>query len=220
MRAEGQSWDPRPGLGMRLGRPHPGRLARGAPPPCWGGGEVRKKEAGLRLAPAPGFVPPAGPAHGSCPVMLRVGRAYGLTKAGAELRETQVGAGPGLRSDRVAARKKWRLTGPRRSAGASRAPWRKAGAPAALQCHQRNGFHMSGPKEKGGNGRLSRAGQEGVGYYGGGRAWATEVMGRTGEGPKDCFLSFSPPSPTSPSGLLKLLRLIGSFPFILFFPGR
>lgn len=36
VRADGRSWDPRPGLGMRLGRPHPGPLAPGAPPQCWG----------------------------------------------------------------------------------------------------------------------------------------------------------------------------------------
>ena len=149
-----------------------------------GVGGVREKEAGLRLAPAPGFVQPAEPAAQLLLGMLRVGRARGPTKAGAGLRETQVGVGPGLRGDRVAGRKKWRLAGPRRSAGASGAPWRKAGAPAALQCHQRNGFHMSGPYGDGWESEtvLGRAGGGG-GYCEGGRAWVTEVMGRTG-GPK------------------------------------
>lgn len=164
---------------------------------------MREKEPGLRLAPAPGFVPTAGPGQGSCPGMIRVRRARGPTKAGAGLRESQLDAGPGLRGDRVAGRKKWRLTGPRRSTGASGAPWRKAGAPAALQCHQRNGFHMSGPKEKGGNGRRSRAGQEGVGCYEGGRAWAAEVMGRTGK-PQGLLSFFFPSFPNFPFGPFKV----------------
>lgn len=126
-------------------------------------GEARKRCPHPAPASTPGFVRPSRP---------RGGRARGVFTRGAPFRRSRGfpfagparhGAGVGaLRAGQVARRGEPRLAGAQRSAGAPGAPWRKAGARAALQCHQRNGFHMSGPAEKGGEERES-SGQDGTG---------------------------------------------------------
>lgn len=123
-------------------------------------GEARKRCPHPAPAPAPGFVWPSRPrggwAHGVSTWGAPLWRSRGSPFAGAARNRAGFGA---LRAGQVARRGEPRVTGAQRGAGAPGAPWRKAGARAALQCHQRNGFHMSGPA-KGGEGREFWAGQD------------------------------------------------------------
>lgn len=124
-------------------------------------GEARKRCPHPASAPAPGFVRPSRPrggwAHGVFTWGAPLWRSRGSPSAGPTRHRAGVGA---PRAGQVARRGEPRLTGAQRGAGAPGAPWRKAGARAALQCHQRNGFHMSGPTKKGGEGREFWAGQD------------------------------------------------------------
>lgn len=126
------------------------------------------------------------------------------------------GSGPRERAELPGERSRERQ-GARRARGAPGAPWRKAGARAALQCHQRNGFHMSGPAEKGGEGREFWAGRDarlGVGVRRGGREQGRGGKRTDGRSEKVCIFQV-------PWRFLKLLRLVGTFfPFFLFFPER
>lgn len=167
-RERGARGSPRPGPGPSApagARPAASRSFRPRQPRADGParGEARKRCPHPAPAPAPGFVRPSRP------------RGRGVLGAALEAPSPEKPGLPLSRAGRAPRRARGsesppscqegepRLTGgtARRGSAVGAMAEGKAGARAALQCHQRNGFHMSCWAEKGGEGREFWAGRDG-----------------------------------------------------------